>query len=110
MAGNAKEFPIFNGNNYDSWSIRMRAYLKSQGLWDLVEGDSSKGEGVEAKEMGMKDGKALSIILEAIPESVVTCLEDAMTSKEAWTILNQKYRRDKKEEESNSKGGGAFGE
>ncbi|CAN6446185.1 unnamed protein product [Victoria cruziana] len=97
MAGNAKEFPIFNGNNYDSWRIRMRAYLKSQGLWDLVEGDSSKGEGVEAKEMAMKDGKALSIILEAIPESVVPCLEDAMTSKEAWTILNQKYRPDKKE-------------
>ncbi|CAN6446186.1 unnamed protein product [Victoria cruziana] len=94
MGGNDKEFPIFNGKNYDSWSIRMRAYFMSQDLWDSVEGDSSKGEGsngVEAKEMRMKDGKALSIILEAIPESVVPCLAGAMTSKEAWTILNEKY-------------------
>ncbi|CAN6446421.1 unnamed protein product [Victoria cruziana] len=106
MAANHNEFPIFNGKNYHSWSIRMRAYLMSQDLWELVvngydEGDRhSKREGskhVEAKEMRTKDGRALSIILEAIPESVVPCLADAMTSKEAWTILNQKYRGDKKE-------------
>ncbi|CAN6446217.1 unnamed protein product [Victoria cruziana] len=105
MAGNDKELPLFDGNNYVIWSVRMRAYFMSHGLWDLVVngydgGDNWKegSKGVETKEMGMKDGKALSIILEAIPESVIPCLEDAMTSKEAWTILKQKYRPDKKED------------
>ncbi|CAN6446071.1 unnamed protein product [Victoria cruziana] len=114
MGGNHKEFPIFNGKNYDSWSIRMRAYLMSQDLWDLVvngydEDDSSKGKSskdVEAKEMRTKDGKALSTILEAIPESVVPCLADAMTSKEAWIILNRKYCGDRKKRKRSQTQGG----
>ncbi|KAI5316417.1 hypothetical protein L3X38_036124 [Prunus dulcis] len=29
--------PVFNGENYEFWSIRMKTILKSHGLWDLVE-------------------------------------------------------------------------
>ncbi|KAK3010224.1 hypothetical protein RJ639_011863 [Escallonia herrerae] len=29
--------PIFNGEGYEFWSIRMQTLLKSQDLWDLVE-------------------------------------------------------------------------
>ncbi|KAB2620734.1 hypothetical protein D8674_037714 [Pyrus ussuriensis x Pyrus communis] len=29
--------PIFNGENYEFWNIRMRTILRSHGLWDLVE-------------------------------------------------------------------------
>ncbi|VVA19878.1 PREDICTED: DUF4219 domain-containing [Prunus dulcis] len=29
--------PVFNGENYEFWSIRMKIILKSHGLWDLVE-------------------------------------------------------------------------
>ena len=29
--------PIFKGEGYEFWSIRMKTLLKSQDLWDLVE-------------------------------------------------------------------------
>ncbi|XP_060960632.1 uncharacterized protein LOC133031207 [Cannabis sativa] len=29
--------PIFHGENYDFWSIKMRTYFRSQNLWKIVE-------------------------------------------------------------------------
>ena len=29
--------PLFAGENYDIWSIKMRTLLLSQGLWNIVE-------------------------------------------------------------------------
>lgn len=31
------QIPIFNGKNYDYWSIRMKTLFSSQDVWDLVE-------------------------------------------------------------------------
>ena len=32
--------PIFTGENYHIWAIKMKAYLKAQSLWDVVENDT----------------------------------------------------------------------
>jgi len=29
--------PIFTGEKYEFWSIKMKTLFKSQGVWDLVE-------------------------------------------------------------------------
>ena len=29
--------PVFNGEHYDTWKIKMRTLLLSQGLWDIIE-------------------------------------------------------------------------
>ncbi|KAK4402467.1 putative late blight resistance proteinR1B-14 [Sesamum angolense] len=29
--------PIFSGQNYDYWAIKMKTYFQSQKLWELVE-------------------------------------------------------------------------
>ena len=29
--------PVFKGESYEFWSIRLKTILKSQDLWDLVE-------------------------------------------------------------------------
>ena len=31
------KIPIFNGKNYDVWSVKVRTLFCSQDLWDLVE-------------------------------------------------------------------------
>ncbi|BBG97058.1 hypothetical protein Prudu_006062 [Prunus dulcis] len=36
-SGGEVRAPIFNGNNYEFWSIKMRTIFRSHGLWDLVE-------------------------------------------------------------------------
>ncbi|KAM1401717.1 hypothetical protein ACFX2F_028830 [Malus domestica] len=46
--------PIFNGDNYEFWSIKMKTIFKSHGLWNLVE----KGfENLDLKDDGESDGK-----------------------------------------------------
>ncbi|KAI5337863.1 hypothetical protein L3X38_017134 [Prunus dulcis] len=74
--------PIFNGDNYEFWNIRMRTIFKSHGIWDLVEKGiqipDSKGKKVdevgssdsEKEALLMKDAKALGIIQGAISEDV----------------------------------------
>ncbi|KAB2603956.1 retrovirus-related Pol polyprotein from transposon TNT 1-94 [Pyrus ussuriensis x Pyrus communis] len=76
--------PIFFGENYEFWKIKMTTVFKSQGLWKLVEKritlpDDSKKKKKEVDEsetvdeddeltaaMFMKDAKALGIIQNAV--------------------------------------------
>ncbi|CAL8152285.1 unnamed protein product [Prunus armeniaca] len=57
---------VFNGENYEFWSIRMKTILKSHVLWDLVENGS------------------------VIPQNL-----NEETSKGAWDILKLEFRGDK---------------
>ncbi|CAL8152752.1 unnamed protein product [Prunus armeniaca] len=81
--GGEPQAPIFNGENYEFWSIRMKTIFKSHGLWELVEKgiESSDSKGVDESdakkkekeessgagkmiltEILMKDAKALGLI------------------------------------------------
>jgi len=31
--------PVFNGENYDLWKVRMENYLKALDVWEVVEED-----------------------------------------------------------------------
>ena len=37
FSSSAPLLPIFNGEKYEWWSIKMKTLLRSQELWDLVE-------------------------------------------------------------------------
>ena len=46
--------PIFNGENYEFWSIRMKTIFKSHELWEFVEkgvecSDSKRADESDAK-------------------------------------------------------------
>ncbi|KAB2603157.1 hypothetical protein D8674_004162 [Pyrus ussuriensis x Pyrus communis] len=78
--------PIFNGENYEFWNIRMRTILRSHGLWDLVETgftipesstvveiadekkekDATTQISTNVAEITMKDAKALGLIQGAV--------------------------------------------
>ncbi|KAI5325092.1 hypothetical protein L3X38_034166 [Prunus dulcis] len=78
--------PIFNGENYEFWSIRMKTIFKSHGLWEFVEkrvecsyskgANAKKKEKEESSDAGkmtltevlMKDAKALGLIQEAVSD------------------------------------------
>ena len=45
--------PVFDGESYDYWSIKMKTLLISQDLWDIVE----EGYEVKEKPVGEKDEK-----------------------------------------------------
>ena len=48
------------------------------------------------KELQKKDAKALLVLQQAVAESIFPSIANAMTSKEAWTILRQEYHGDNK--------------
>ncbi|KAI5328290.1 hypothetical protein L3X38_027687 [Prunus dulcis] len=115
MAGSSSSelrTPVFNGENYEFWSIRMKTILKSHGLRDLVENgfdasDPTKEKGKEegskaaeeekstSAEILMKDARALGLIQGAVSDQIFPRIVNEETSKGAWDILKQEFRGDK---------------
>ncbi|KAI5348115.1 hypothetical protein L3X38_001002 [Prunus dulcis] len=71
---------VFNGENYEFWSILMKTILKSHGLWDLLL---------------MKDARALGLIQSAVSDQLFPRIVNEETSKGAWDILKLEFRGDK---------------
>ncbi|KAL2461376.1 DUF4219 domain-containing protein [Abeliophyllum distichum] len=93
--------PIFSGEHFDHWSVKMRTVLMSEDLWECVE------EGYEApnptrtltteekqrfRENRKNDAKALSLIQRGLSSSYFPRILDAGTAKEAWDILHNEFQ------------------
>ncbi|KAM1470398.1 hypothetical protein ACFX11_041122 [Malus domestica] len=98
--------PIFSGENYEFWRIKMVTIFKSLGLWKLVDKgittpDSKKKKEVEGssddavdEEMAavfMKDAKALGIIQNAVSDQIFPRIANAESAKMAWDLLYGEY-------------------
>ncbi|CAL2269942.1 unnamed protein product [Prunus armeniaca] len=88
FGGGELRTPIFNGENYEFWSIRMKTIFKSHGLWEFVEKgvecsdsrgtDAKKKEKEESSDVGkmtltevlMKDAKALGLIQGVVSDAI----------------------------------------
>ncbi|KAI5340827.1 hypothetical protein L3X38_020101 [Prunus dulcis] len=100
--------PIFNGSNHDFRRIKMCIIFKSHKLWDIVENgyeQSVKKEEGEAlttaqklalEENVAKDAKALGLIQGAVSDDIFPRIALKESAKEAWEILQQEFRGDKK--------------
>ncbi|CAL8083900.1 unnamed protein product [Prunus armeniaca] len=99
--------PVFNGENYEFWSIRMKTILKSHGLWDLVENGFNDSDLKKEKEEAtdteksmmaqilMKDARALGLIQSVVSDQLFPRIVNEETSNGAWHILKQEFRGDK---------------
>lgn len=88
------QIPVFKGESYEFWSIKMSTLFKSQDLWDYVENGYSE-EGLDdgrLKENQKKDAKALFFIQQAVDETIFSRIAAATTSRQAWTILQTEYK------------------
>lgn len=87
--------PVFTGEKYEWWSIKVKILLKSQDLWDLVEygfvdNEKSDEEDEERfREIRRRDAKALFILQQAIHDTIFSRIAAATTSKEASSILQK---------------------
>ena len=104
--------PVFNGENYEFWRIRMTTILKSYGLWELVENgfeppdpkiakavvdetEKETSEEVSFSEILMKDARALGMIQGAVSDQIFPRIVNEETSKGAWDVLKGEFRGDK---------------
>jgi Reverse transcriptase (RNA-dependent DNA polymerase)/gag-polypeptide of LTR copia-type/Integrase core domain/GAG-pre-integrase domain len=87
--------PLFIGEKYDIWKIKMRTLLLSQGLWDVVDrgfiASTTTILTIEQKEDQMKDAKALFLIQQGVAEVLFLRISSATTSKKAWDILQEEF-------------------
>lgn len=97
--------PIFCGDNYDFWSIKMRTYFRSQNLWKVVkEGfnipeNASTLTATQKKELEddqQKDSQALFALQQALVDDIFSRIMGASTAKEAWDTLQEEFQRNKK--------------
>ncbi|XP_010277694.1 PREDICTED: uncharacterized protein LOC104612075 [Nelumbo nucifera] len=92
--------PIFKGENYHFWSLKMKTMFTSQELWDLVEKGFEDTNPTEPdqrlRETHKKDAKALFLIQQALDEKIFPRIAAGSTSTQAWEILKQEFLGDKK--------------
>jgi hypothetical protein len=74
--------PLFKGENYEFWSIKMRMMLKSHGLWGLVEVGAPNPDPTPI-DTTKRDVKALFFIQQAIHDKVFVKIATTKTTKEA---------------------------
>ncbi|KAI5322684.1 hypothetical protein L3X38_031756 [Prunus dulcis] len=104
--GSEVRTPIFSGENYEFWRIKMVTIFKSLGLWSLVEkgipvsdskmkkkAEESSEEEVDAEMIVvlMKDAKALGIIQNAVSDQIFPRIANADSSQMAWSLLYSEY-------------------
>ncbi|KAI5335963.1 hypothetical protein L3X38_026097 [Prunus dulcis] len=109
MAGSGSSearIPIFSGENYEFWRIKMVTIFRSYGLWGLVEkgflipysqtkkeSEDGSEEEIDEKTAAilMKDAKALGIIQNAVSDHIFPRIANADSAKMAWNLLYSEY-------------------
>ena len=96
---------IFLGNNYEYWSLTMKALFRGQYVWEIVHhgyaepadmtayNNLTQAEKYVLREQRKKDGKALFYIHQAMHESILPRVA-AKTNvlKQAWDTLEITYQ------------------
>ncbi|KAL5575112.1 hypothetical protein UlMin_016811 [Ulmus minor] len=103
MANGVASFQVstLNNNNYDNWSIKMKALLGAHDVWDVVEKSFSepKNEVVltqdqitALKDLRKRDKKALYLIYQALDNDGFENILSATSAKQAWEKLQTSYK------------------
>jgi len=84
--------PIFTGENYDFWSVKMKTFFCSQDLWDIIEEGFTIAEDTsthtaaqkkELKENKQKDSRALFALQQAVDDTIFLRIIGATSAKQA---------------------------
>lgn len=75
-------YPILARSNYTAWALKMKVFMKAQGVWDTIE---TRKKEVVADDR--QDKIALATIYQGIPEDVLLSVADKETAKEAWEAI-----------------------
>lgn len=80
------KIPVFDGEDHEIWSIKMRTLLLARDLWDVVESGVSVEKNLKAKDM-----TALHMLQMSVTDSLFLRIARATSSKQAWEILKEEF-------------------
>ncbi|KAD7480472.1 hypothetical protein E3N88_03608 [Mikania micrantha] len=88
--------PVFKGDGYEHWSVRMRTILRSRELWDIVNlGVTDYGDNLERNRKEAKDdARAMVVIQQGVHDVLFSRIAAANTAQEAWDILRMEFQGD----------------
>ncbi|XP_050890991.1 uncharacterized protein LOC127096469 [Lathyrus oleraceus] len=89
------QMSMLTKNNYDNWSIKMKALLGAQDVWDIIEkgfkeqDEASLNQGVKEtlKESRKRDKKALFLFYQSVDGDTFEKISNVTTAKEVWNKL-----------------------
>ncbi|CAA7041821.1 unnamed protein product [Microthlaspi erraticum] len=96
-AGMQMQIPLFNGDDHEIWSTKMRTLLMARDLWDVVaigvseENTHQESDKKRQKDVRIKDMTALHMLQTSVTESIFYRIGRATSSKQAWEILKADY-------------------
>ncbi|XP_074378700.1 uncharacterized protein LOC141720250 [Apium graveolens] len=72
-------YPMLTRSNYTAWSLKMKVFMKAQGVWDAIEMKDPK-ETIDEKMVQI----ALAAIYQGVPDDILLTIAEKKTAKEAW--------------------------
>ncbi|XP_010520839.1 PREDICTED: uncharacterized protein LOC104799859 [Tarenaya hassleriana] len=97
--------PIFNGEAYQIWAVRMRVFLEGADLWEAVEeeyeipalpANPTVNQLRNNRERVTKKSKAKSCIFAAVTPSILIKIMNLVSAKAMWDFLKTEYEGDEK--------------
>jgi hypothetical protein len=92
--------PVFDGQNYEIWSSRMKVFLEAQGydVWySVVTGYTASKKPLKTatkKELKRNNKIAMDAILDGLPDSVKVKVGQCSSAKEIWDKLHNIYSKE----------------
>lgn len=85
--------PLFKGEGYERWCVKIKMLFRSQGLWKVVEnGVITTGTEAQKEESQREDARALYLIQQAIDDQIFDRIAGVGSAKEAWKHIQTQYQ------------------
>lgn len=97
--------PVFDGENYQVWAIKMQTHMEACDLWEAVEEDyeipALPGNPTMAqiklhKERKTRKSKAKSCLYAAISTTIFSRIMTLESAKAIWNFLKEEYQGDER--------------
>jgi hypothetical protein len=102
------EIPILDEENYSTWRIEMRVYLKTirVAIWKASIGGSvplkNKSKFAAQREGKKNDALALKTILSGLSSPIKESMGQCTSTKDLWLKLEETYQKKKEDVEDHS--------
>ncbi|XP_015167849.1 uncharacterized protein [Solanum tuberosum] len=97
--------PVFNGDNYQIWAVRMETYLDDMDMWEVVEEDyevpplpnnPTMSQIKNHKDRKTRKSKAKACLFSAISSSIFTRIMSLKSAKVILDYLKAEYEGDER--------------